>query len=125
MAPHGEIPRVDSRGLDFTALDRITPEEVQAFRESYRPEDGSPQSGFDYLIDHNPAALKTYRYFATQVQPPYRNARYQAALRSGFTKAQVEEGLALAFMVGGTRALVTIGRALRGFQWPESVRCRA
>lgn len=139
------FPRVDNRGLDFNNLDEITPEEVEAFRESYRTEDGSPQSGFDFLIDHNPAALKTYRYFATQVQAPYRNPRYQAPvfggigyvayldfdegvrycivplLRAGFTRAQVLEGMSIAFMVGGTRALVTIGRALKDFKWPDKV----
>jgi hypothetical protein len=137
------IPRVDNRGLNFNDLERITPEEIAAFRESYRTEDGAPQSGFDFLIEHNPAALKTYRYFATQVQPPYRDPRFQApvfgaighyalldfdegvrycivpVLRAGLTREQVEEGLALSFMVGGTRALVTIGRALKDFRWPE------
>lgn len=145
MSSRIAFPRVDNRGLDFNNLDEITPEEVQAFRESYRTEDGSPQSGFDFLIDHNPAALKTYRYFATQVQAPYRNPRYQAPvfggigyvayldfdegvrycivplLRAGFTREQVLEGMSIAFMVGGTRALVTIGRALKDFKWPEKV----
>jgi hypothetical protein len=143
MPKRVNIPRVDSRGLDFTNLNDITPEEIEAFRQSYRTEDGSPQSGFDYLIEHNPAALKTYRYFATQVQPPFRDPRFQApvfgaighygyldfdegvrycvvpVLRAGYTRGQVEEGLALSFMVGGTRALVTIGRALKDFHWPE------
>ena len=110
---------------------------------SYRTEDGAPQSGFDFLIEHNPRALKTYRYYATAVQAPYRNPRFQASafgglgyygyigfdegvryivvplLRSGFSKAQVMEGMSLAFMVGGTYALVTIGRALKDFRWPE------
>lgn len=136
------IPRLDSRGLDFQNLDGITPEEAEAFRASYRSEDGSQQSGFDFLIDNNPAALKTYRYFATQVQPPFRDPRWQApvfgaiahyalmdfdegvrycivpTLRAGYTKEQVEEGLALSFMAGGTRALVGIGRALKDFHWP-------
>jgi len=144
MANRVTTPRVDSRGLDFGNLDTITPEEIQSFRESYRTEDGNPQSGFDYLIDHNPAALKTYRYFATAIQPPYRDPRFSAsvfgwlgyyayldfdegvrysvvpAVRAGYTRAQVEEGMALAFMVGGTRALVTIGRALKEFRWPET-----
>jgi hypothetical protein len=143
MAQGTSIPRVDNRGLDFNNLDGISAEEIQKFRESYRAEDGSPQSGFDFLIDHNPAALKTYRYFATSVQPPFRDPRYQApvfgaighyasldfdegvrycivpVLRAGLTKAQVEEGLALSFMCGGTRAIVTIGRALKDFRWPE------
>jgi hypothetical protein len=142
MSGPGKIRRVDNRGLDFSNLGGITAAEVESFRASYRTEDGSPQSGFDFLIDHNPAALKTYRYFATQVQPPFGEPRYQApvfggigyvgyldfdegvrycvvpALRAGFTKAQIEEGLALSFMVGGTRALVTIGRALKDFEWP-------
>jgi hypothetical protein len=143
MSARTTIARVDSRGLDFNNLDGITPEEIETFRESYRTEDGSPQSGFDFLIDNNPAALKTYRYFATQIQPPFRDPRYQApvfgaighyalldfdegvrycivpVLRAGYTKQQVLEGMALAFMVAGTRALVTIGRALRDFRWPE------
>src|SRR5579862_8331216 len=70
--------RLDSRGLDFQNLDGITPEEAETFRESYRTEDGNPQSGFDFLIEHNPAALKTYRYWATAVQPPFHDARWQA-----------------------------------------------
>lgn len=138
-----QIARLDSRGLDFNTLDGITPEEAEAFRESYRTEDGSAHSGFDFLIDHNPGALKTYRYFATQVQPPFHDPRFQApvfgaighyalldfdegvrycivpVVRSGCTRAQVEEGLALSFMVGGTRALATIARALKDFEWPE------
>ena len=142
MTERTSLPRIDNRGLDFNDLSGITPEEVQTFRESYRTEDGSPQSGFDFLIEHNPAALKTYRYFASQVQAPYGHARYQAPafgglgyygllgfdegiryivvplLRAGFTKAQIDEGMALAFMVGGTYALVTIGRALKDFTWP-------
>jgi hypothetical protein len=133
---------MDSRGLDFQNLSGITPEEIETFRNSYRTEDGSMQSGFDFLIDHNPAALKTYRYYASYVQQPFRNPRFQApvfggiayvalldfdegvrycivpALRAGFTRAQIMEGMSIVFLVGGTRSLVTIGRALEGFTWP-------
>jgi len=137
------ITPMDSRGLDFQNLSGITPEEIETFRNSYRTEDGSMQSGFDFLIDHNPAALKTYRYYASFVQQPFRNPRYQApvfggiayvalldfdegvrycivpALRAGFTREQIMEGMSIVFLVGGTRSLVTINRALKDFQWPE------
>lgn len=143
MAVRRTIPRLDSRGLDFNNLASISPEEIEAFRESYRSEDGNQQTGFDFLIDHNPAALKTYRYYVTSIQAPFRDPRYQAAvfggiaqyglldfdegirysisplLRAGFTKDQVFEGLGLAFMVGGTRTLVTTARALKDYRWPE------
>lgn len=143
MSERIAIPRVDSRGLDFQNLDGITPEEVQAYRADQLKEDGNAQSGFDYLMDVNPRALKSYRYFATSIQPPYRDPRFAASvfgwlgyyayldfdegvrysvtpvMRAGFTRAQVEEGMSIAFMCGGTRALVTIGRALADYQWPE------
>ena len=136
------IPRLDSRGLDFSNLTSISDEEIQAFRQSYLTEDGNRQSGFDFLIDNNPAALKTYRYFVTSIQAPFRDPRYQAAifggiaqyglmdfeegirysispaLRAGFTRQQIGEGLSLSFMVGGTRTLVTVARALQNYDWP-------
>lgn len=144
MTDRVTIPRVGNRGLDFSNLRNITPDEIQSFRSSYQTEDGNPQSGFDYLIDHNPAALKTYRYFATAIQPPYRDPRFGASafgwlgyygyldfdegvrysvvptVRAGYSRAQVEEGMSIAFMCGGTRALVTIGRAMKDFRWPEA-----
>src|SRR5437870_5422738 len=83
MSTRLTVPRIDDRGLDLTNLGTISPEEIHAFRASYRTEDGSMQSGFDFLIEHNPRALKTYRYFATQVQAPYRNPRYQAPAFGG------------------------------------------
>jgi hypothetical protein len=146
MTAPTELPRLDSRGLDFNNLGGITAEEAETFRESYRQQDGSQQSGFDFLIDHNPGALKTYRYYATAVQQPFLDPRYQAAvfggigyvayldfdeavrycvvpaLRAGYTKAQIEEGLALSFMVSGTRGLVTIARALKDFDWDAHVK---
>jgi hypothetical protein len=139
------IPRLDSRGLDFSNLRSISEEEIQAFRQSYLTEDGNRQSGFDFLIDNNPAALKTYRYYVTSIQAPFRDPRYQAgifggiaqyglmdfeegirysispALRAGFTREQIGEGLALSFMLGGTRTLVTVARALKDYDWPEKV----
>ena len=144
MSSQSTPERLDSRGLDFKNLASITPEEAEAFRESYRSEDGNQQSGFDFLIDNNPGALKTYRYFATAIQPPFRDPRYQApvfgaigqyglldfdegvrycivpTVRAGYTKEQVLEGMSLAFMVGGTRAMVCVGRALKGFEWPDA-----
>jgi hypothetical protein len=142
MSEGRTIPRLDSRGLDFSNLTSISEEEIQAFRQSYLTEDGNRQSGFDFLIDNNPAALKTYRYFVTSIQAPFRDPRYQAAifggiaqyglmdfeegirysispaLRAGFTRDQIGEGLALSFMVGGTRTLVTVARALKDYDWP-------
>ncbi len=121
------IPRMDSRGLDFSNLTSISEQEIEAFRRSYLTEDGNRQTGFDFLIDNNPAALKTYRYFVTSIQAPFRDPRYQAAifggiaqyglmdfeegirysispaLRAGFTRQQIAEGLSLSFMAGGTR----------------------
>lgn len=135
--------KLSSRGLDFSNLRGITQEEADQFRQSYLTEDGNRQTGFDYLIDHNPAPLKTYRYYITSMQPPFRDPRHQAAvfgalahyglldfeegiryavtpmLRAGYTKEQVHEGLSLTFMVGGTRSLVTIANALRDYKWPE------
>jgi hypothetical protein len=140
------IPRLDSRGLDFSNLASISDEEIQAFRQSYLTEDGNRQSGFDFLIDNNPAALKTYRYWVTSIQAPFRDPRYQAAifggiaqyglmgfeegirysispaLRAGFSREQIGEGLALSFMVGGTRTLVTVAAALKDYKWPEQAR---
>jgi hypothetical protein len=75
------------------------------------------------------------------VQPPFRDPRFQAAvfggiahyafldfdegvrycivpaLRAGYTKEQIEEGMSLVFLIAGTRALVCLGRALDGFNW--------
>lgn len=137
------IPRLDSRGLDFSNLASISDEEIQAFRQSYMTEDGNRQTGFDFLIDNNPAALKTYRYFVSSIQAPFRDPRHQAAifggiaqyglmdfdqgirysispaLRAGFTRQQIAEGLSLSFMAGGTRTLVTVARALQDYYWPE------
>jgi alkylhydroperoxidase/carboxymuconolactone decarboxylase family protein YurZ len=135
---------MDSRGLDFQDLSGITPEEIETFRNSYRTEDGSMQSGFDFLIDHNPAALKTYRYYASYVQPPFRDPRHQASvfggiayvalldfdegvrycivppLRAGFTREQIMEGMSIVFLAGGTRSLVTVNRALKDFDWAQN-----
>src|SRR3954452_16375597 len=79
-APHAPKlpPRLDGRGLDFGDLDHITPQEIAEFRASQTEEDGAPQSGFDYLLDNHPGTLKRHKFFSTQIQPPYREARYQA-----------------------------------------------
>jgi alkylhydroperoxidase/carboxymuconolactone decarboxylase family protein YurZ len=43
------------------------------------------------------------------------------ALRAGYTREQIGEGLALSFMLGGTRTLVTVARALKDYDWPQKV----
>jgi hypothetical protein len=135
-------PRHDGRGHNFQDLDNITPEEIAEFRASQQKEDGASQSGFDYLLDNHPGSIKRHKFFSTQIQPPYRDQRYQAGvfgwtgyygyldfdegvrycvepcLRSGFTREQVMEGIGVAFMLGGTRAIACIGRALRDYHWP-------
>lgn len=68
------FPRVGSRGLGFTDLADITPEEVDAFRASDRTEERSVQSGVAFLIDDNPGA---------QVQPTFRRRGCQSAVFSG------------------------------------------
>jgi hypothetical protein len=135
-------PRLGGRGLNFEDLDNITPEEIVEFRASQVKEDGASQSGFDYLLDNHPGTIKRHKFFSTQIQPPYRDQRYQAVvfgwlgyygyldfdegvlysvepcLRSGFTREQILEGVGVAFMLGGTRSIACIGRALKDYHWP-------
>jgi hypothetical protein len=137
------VPRIDDRGLDFSKLDEITPEEIAEFRRSYTAEDGRPHVAFEFLIENRPSILKRYRLFATYLSPPFGNARLISALslgfmsfygllgfepgilyclislhRAGFSRAEVFEALELPFLTCGPRGLQTIAQALDGYEWP-------
>jgi hypothetical protein len=131
-----------NRGLDLSALDSISEEEVDGFRGFYKRALGGVHRGFDFWIQaERPDILKRYRQFAELPQPggletnreftgfgflqDYALSGYDVGVRylvhiyqqMGLTRSQVLEGIAIAFLHCGPRGMETIAIALEDYKW--------
>jgi hypothetical protein len=130
------------RGLDLNRTGELSEEEIRANQEFYKKTLGTTLQGLEFWNDHGPDHLRRYRRFvevstpgryeggARRIDgfgflPYYANHAYglgvQYLLRTrqrlGLTKSQIEEGIAMAFLVCGPLGMDTIARALADFDW--------
>jgi hypothetical protein len=131
-----------NRGLDLSDLETMTDRESGQFSSFYQDKLGTPHRGLNFWIDAGrPDVLKRYRAHADDGTPggleavrkvggfsffvSYAMSGYAAGIRylvhmyqtMGFTKAQVLEGLAVAFLYNGPRGSQTVAEALDGYEW--------
>lgn len=131
------------RGLDLKNLENLTADEVSGMHAFYQQAHGGSHPGLDFWIENGSAQLKRYRLFTDiGVQGLYESNRYVTGFsfipyyaimgyergvrymvhtrqRLGLTKAQVMEGIAIAFLVVGPAGMETIARALADYEWVE------
>jgi hypothetical protein len=133
-----------NRGLDLSVFETTTASESDGFRSFYAEKLGTPHRGLNFWIDvERPDILKRYRAFADDGTPggletvrkvggfsflvSYAMSGYAVGIRylvhmwqsMGFSKAQVLEGLAVAFLYNGPRGSETVAEALDGYEWIE------
>jgi hypothetical protein len=133
-----------NRGLDLSVLATMTDRESDQFSSFYREKLGTAHRGLNFWIDvERPDILKRYRMSADDGTPggleavrkvggfsffvSYAMSGYTTGIRylvhmyqtMGFTKAQVLEGLAVAFLYNGPRGSETVAQALDGYEWIE------
>jgi hypothetical protein len=133
-----------NRGLDLSVFETMTDHESDQFKSFYAEKLGTPHRGLDFWISQDrPDILKRYRAFADDGTPggleavkkvggftffvSYAMSGYAAGVRylvhmhqtMGFTKAQILEGLAVAFLYNGPRGSQTVAEALDGYEWIE------
>lgn len=137
------IPPQAPRGLEMKDLDHITPEEKEAFKAYYTKAQGRQHVGFNYFLDNYPPALKRYRLFAKYAAIPldqqliltatnfaniawYAHINFPDGIRylchiqqdsARFTREQVDEGLSIAFFLGGPQSTEIIATALQAHRW--------
>ena len=130
------------RGVDLNRTGSLSEEEVQASQEFYKKTLGTTLIGLEFWNEHGPDQLRRYRRFV-DVSTPGRYERGQRKVdgfgflpyyanhgfafgvqyllrtrqRLGLTKSQIEEGVAMAFLVCGPMGMDTIARALADFEW--------
>jgi hypothetical protein len=130
------------RGVDLNRTGSLSQEEVEASQEFYKKTLGTTLIGLEFWNEHGPDQLRRYRRFVDVSTPGryeggqrkvdgfgflpyYANQGFafgvQYLLRTrqrlGLTKAQIEEGVAMAFLVCGPMGMDTIARALADFEW--------
>jgi hypothetical protein len=143
----GVEPEAD--GLDLTALDTITPEEIEAFRGYYERVKGQSMPALEFWLEFRPDVLKRYRAGVRETtsdeerRHPLLHAMamlhyyavtgfedgiaYEVRLvhAGGATKAEVLDMLAVAFIHGSPRGMRFVERAatplLREWKEPEPV----
>jgi hypothetical protein len=132
-----------NRGLELGDLGTVTGAEREAFASFYTDLLGHKHRGLEYLLEHDPETLKRYRRYSDTATPNNYEAerklfvfgflpfyaligydvgvRYLLRTRQklGMTKAQIFEGIAIAFLVMGPAGSETIARALEGYEWME------
>jgi len=133
-----------NRGLDLSVFETTTDSESEGFRAFYAEKLGTPHRGLNFWLDvDRPDILKRYRAFADDGTPggletvrkvggfsflvSYAMSGYAIGIRYlvrmwqtlGFSKAQVLEGLAVAFLYNGPRGSETVAEALDGYEWIE------
>jgi hypothetical protein len=133
-----------NRGLDLSVFETMTDHESDQFKSFYAEKLGTPHQGLNFWISQDrPDVLKRYRAFADDGTPggleavkkvggftffvSYAMSGYTAGIRylvhmhqsMGFTKAQILEGLAVAFLYNGPRGSQTVAEALDGYEWIE------
>ena len=130
------------RGLDLARVASTTDAEKTNFKKFYATTLGRSHPGLDFWLAPSPEVLKLYRAFAVAGTPEtlvghnksftgfgfvqyYALLGYVEGIRyivfmwqtQGLTKAQVLEGLALAFIHSGPRGMETVAEALDGYEW--------
>jgi hypothetical protein len=132
-----------NRGLDLSNIGTASESEKQDFRKFYDRMLGRPHPGLEFYLNNVPDAMKRYRAFADSATPRnldkdrrvtsfgfltyYALTGYVEGVRYlvyimqqlGLTKAQVMEGLTIAFLHAGPRGSETIAKALEEFPWIE------
>jgi hypothetical protein len=133
-----------NRGLDLSVFETTSESESDQFRSFYAEKLGTPHRGLNFWLDAGrPDVLKRYRAYADDGTPggletvrkvggfsffvSYALSGYAAGVRYlvrmyqtlGFTRAQILEGLAVAFLYNGPRGSETVAEALEGYEWIE------
>ena len=129
-----------NRGLDLSVFETATDAESDSFRSFYRDKLGTPHRGLNFWLDvDRPDVLKRYRAYADDGTPggletvrkvggfrffvSYAMSGYAAGIRylvhmhqsMGFSRSQILEGLAVAFLYNGPRGSQTVAEALDGY----------
>jgi hypothetical protein len=130
-----------NRGLDLSVFETATDAESDQFRSFYRDKLGTPHRGLNFWLDvERPDVLKRYRAYADDGTPggletvrkvggfsflvSYAMSGYAAGIRylvrmhqsMGFSRSQILEGLAVAFLYNGPR-----GRRRWPRCWPPRI----
>ena len=133
-----------NRGLDLSVFETATDAESDQFRSFYRDKLGTPHRGLNFWLDvDRPDVLKRYRAYADDGTPggletvrkvggfsffvSYAMSGYAPGIRylvhmhqsMGFSRSQILEGLAVAFLYNGPRGSETVAEALDGYEWIE------
>jgi hypothetical protein len=133
-----------NRGLDLSVFETTSEGESDRFRSFYAEKLGTPHRGLNFWLDvGRPDVLKRYRAYADDGTPggletvrkvggfsffvSYALSGYAVGIRYlvrmyqtlGFTRAQILEGLAVAFLYNGPRGSETVAEALADYEWIE------
>jgi hypothetical protein len=133
-----------NRGLDLADMDSMTGEEDENYRSFNETKLGVTHRGLTFWLDvDRPDVLKRYRAYADDQTPGglesvrkagafsffqfYALSGYSVGIRylvhmyqtMGFSRSQILEGLAVAFLHNGPRGSETVADALEGYEWIE------
>lgn len=133
-----------NRGLDLSVFETTSERESDQFRSFYAEKLGTPHRGLNFWLDAGrPDILKRYRAYADDGTPggletvrkvggfsffvSYALSGYAVGIRYlvrmyqslGFSRAQILEGLAVAFLYNGPRGSETVAEALADYEWIE------
>jgi hypothetical protein len=147
--PAGTLPA--GMGLDLTRPDEITSAEKDAFRQAFNTFGGRPHIGLNFWLENDERIdiLKRYRIWVgtinnrpgpgeTQTYNPngygfvylYGMTGFDAGVRyiitmeqrQGFSREQILEGIATAFIWLGPRGMETVAKGLADYDWPPPVK---
>jgi hypothetical protein len=132
-------------GLDLTRPEEISEEEKQRFKQTFLSFGGRPHLGLNFWLDNRIDILKRYRIWSGTINQRtdgdrimynpngygfvylYGMTGYAAGVKyiihmeqqQGFTKEQVHEGIAAAFIWLGPRGMETVAQGLSDYEWIE------
>lgn len=133
----------NSRGLELGDMETVSDREVSAFASFYNNVLGHRHAGLDFWLDTRPDVLKRYRRYSDTATPRtfeddhritgagfttfYAVVGYEVGVRyavhmmqvAGLSRSQVQENLAICFLVAGPRGMETIALALADYEWIE------
>ena len=145
-ATNTEGGATNSRGLELADMNKVSPDEVEAFGKFYNDVLGHRHVGLDFWLGERPDILKRYRQYSDTATPRtfeedhritgagfvtfYAVVGYDVGVRyavrmmqvAGMTRSQVYENLGITFLVGGPRGMETIALALADYEWMEPTR---
>ena len=130
-------------GLDLSHPDEITDEERQRFSQAFLSYGGRPHLGLNFWLDDRIDILKRYRLWSGTITNRAAGDRimyspngygfvylygitgYDAGVnyivhmeqQQGFTKEQVLEGIATAFVWLGPRGMESVAKGLASYEW--------